>query len=59
MYIEKAMMGTSSHMFTATESSRLMRGTVSDFGEYIPKLQPELIVGLDGVAYVIVLEYYL
>ncbi len=58
MYIKKAMIGTSSHNKTATESSRLMRGAVRDFDEYILELQLEIIVGLDVVAHVTVLEYY-
>ncbi len=50
-------MGTSSLDNTATESSRRMRGAVSDLDEYILELQPEIIVGLDVVAHVTVLEY--
>ena len=36
-----------------------MRGAVRDFNEYILELQPEIIVGLDGGAHVIVLKYYI
>ena len=52
------MIGISSHNRAATESSRLMRGAVRDFDEYILELHPEIIVGLDVVAHVIVPEYY-
>lgn len=51
------MIGTSNLHKTATESSRWMRGAVRDLDEYILELQPELTVGLDVVAHVIVPEY--